>query len=58
MNKKKTSPKTSSKASEVLRSKTATAKEKSVAASDLAQARGKKGPGTRSTGPKKEKDGK
>jgi hypothetical protein len=41
MNKKQTSPKVATKASEILRDPNSTKKEKSVAASDLAQARGK-----------------
>jgi hypothetical protein len=40
-NKKQTSDRVASKASDMLRDKHSTAKEKSVAASDLAQARGK-----------------
>jgi hypothetical protein len=40
-NKKQTSPSVASKASEILRDPKSTAKEKSVAASDLAQAGGK-----------------
>ena len=41
MNKKQTSPSVASKASEILRDPKSTPKEKSVAASDLAQAKGK-----------------
>jgi hypothetical protein len=41
MNKKQTSPKVATKASEILRDPQSSKKEKSVAASDLAQARGK-----------------
>lgn len=41
-NSKQTTPKVASKASKILRSKTATKTEKSVAASDLSQARPKK----------------
>ncbi|MGN6800918.1 MAG: hypothetical protein ACTHJN_03380 [Ginsengibacter sp.] len=42
MNKKQTSGKVASEASAILRNPKSTAKEKSVAASDLAQAKGKK----------------
>ena len=41
MNKKQTSPSVASKASEILKDPKSTPKEKSVAASDLAQAKGK-----------------
>lgn len=41
MNKKQTSPSVATKASEILRDPKSTPKEKSVAASDLAQAKGK-----------------
>jgi hypothetical protein len=41
MNKKQTSAKVATKASEILRNPQSTKTEKSVAASDLAQARGK-----------------
>ena len=41
MNKKQTSPQVASKASEILRNPKSSATVKSVAASDLAQARGK-----------------
>lgn len=41
-NAKQTSPKVAKEASQILRSKTSTKTEKSVAASDLAQARKKK----------------
>ena len=42
MNKKQTSPSVATKASEILRDPKSTPKEKSVAGSDLAQAKGKK----------------
>jgi hypothetical protein len=42
-NKKQTSTKVATKASEILRDSKSTKAEKSVAASDLAQAKGKKG---------------
>jgi len=41
MNKKQTSPSVATKASEILRNPKSTPQEKSVAASDLAQAKGK-----------------
>ncbi len=44
MNKKQTSPSVATKASEILRDPKSTPKEKSVAASDLAQAKGKSKP--------------
>ncbi len=40
-NRKQTSPRVATKASEILRDQRSSSKEKSVAASDLAQARGK-----------------